>query len=322
MELKFGLSSVLTTWGRPDIVVLVSPALFAVAIAELKARLSPQRPRVIVWVQDIYSLGVTETGTLGGVGARVMQHVEALILRKADKVIAIHDRFKRQMVASLGVPELKVEIVRNWTHIRATEVNRSHYRAKFGWGEETVVLHAGNMGAKQALENVVAAARLADGDAANIRFVLIGNGNQRDRLVQLGADVHRLDFLDSLDDIDFQGAMAAADILLVNEKRGVAEMAVPSKLTSYFAARRPVIVATDSGSITAQEIELAQAGLRVDADSPRALLAAALALGADKERSEIFGANGADFQLRVLSRDAAISHYAEIITSLAGTRGL
>jgi colanic acid biosynthesis glycosyl transferase WcaI len=322
VEIWFGIRSTFAVWGRPDVVILVSPALFAVLIAVVRARLSPRRPRVIIWVQDLYSLGVTETGVLGSVGARVMTSIEAKTLGAADVVVSIHDRFKKYIVNSLGVAPHSVEVVRNWTHITPVESNRAEYRSKFSWGDEIVVLHAGNMGAKQALENVVTAAKLADSAKARIRFVLLGDGNQRESLVELGTSVDRLDFMGSLSDSDFQGAMAAADILLVNEKPGVTEMAVPSKLTSYFAAARPVIVATDAGSITAEEIETTNAGVRVDAGNPQALLDAALALGSDAKLCRFYGENGAAFQLRVLSPDGAISHYAEIIKSLAGKRGL
>jgi colanic acid biosynthesis glycosyl transferase WcaI len=321
VELSFGIGSAFSRWGNPDVLILVSPALFAVAIAQMRVRLLPNRPRVIVWVQDLYSLGVAETGQLGGGGAKLMALVESRILRNADLVVVIHDRFKRQVSSALRVASDSIAVVRNWTHLIPADVNRSKYREKFGWGDEIVVLHAGNMGAKQALENVVEAARLADRESAPIRFVLLGNGNQRDHLTLLGSGIQRLEFMESLGDEDFQGAMAAANILLVNEKKGVTEMAVPSKLTSYFASKRPVIVATDAGSITAEEIATANAGLRVDAGDPQGLLDAAISLGNDESLSELFGQNGAEFQRRSLSRDTAISHYAEIITSLAGTRG-
>jgi len=177
------------------------------------------------------------------------------------------------------------------------------------------------MGAKQALENVVEAARLGDLRSSNVRFVLLGNGNQRDALEVLAEGVTRLDFMNSLNEEDFQGAMAAADILLVNEKPGVTEMAVPSKLTSYFSAQRPVIVATDAGSITAEEIETAGAGVRVNAGDPAALLQASLELGSDRARADEYGRNGALFQSEVLSASGAVAGYAEIISSLAGKRG-
>jgi colanic acid biosynthesis glycosyl transferase WcaI len=316
LEVGFGLRAAVTPWGRPKVVILVSPALFATAVALVRARLTPGRPAVVVWVQDLYSLGVAETGALGDRGSRVMKLIEGAVFRRADSVVVIHDRFRRYVTDSLGVRPDAVEVVRNWTHIRSFAIDRKMYRARFNWGSDVIVLHAGNMGAKQALENVVAAAQLADAQDAHVRFVLLGNGNQRDALELMSLGVSRIEFLDSLSDQDFQGAMAAADILLVNEKPGVAEMAVPSKLTSYFSAMRPVIVATDSGSISAQEIENAGAGVRVDAGDPHALLLAALDLGRDLVRSEAMGASGKSFQEKELSESTAISHYAEIIKSL------
>jgi colanic acid biosynthesis glycosyl transferase WcaI len=321
VELSFGIRSVLTSWSQPEVVILVSPALFASAIAIVRARLSPRRPSVVLWVQDLYSLGVAETGTLGSFGARIMSSIEAYILRRADKVVVIHDRFRRHVVGSLGVKNDHVSVVRNWTHLSGSPVSNVNYRVKFGWGDDLIILHAGNMGAKQALETVIESARLADEDAAPIRFVLLGGGNQRDALVRLGAGIQRLQFLDSLSEDDFIGAMGASDILLVNEKPGVAEMAVPSKLTSYFSARRPVIAATDAGSITADEITAAGAGVRVNAGDPRALLLAALELGANDKLRASMGESGARFQEDVLSRQTAIAHYAEIISSLAVKRG-
>ena len=318
MEISFGLSSVVTSWGNPQVVVLVSPALFAVAIAQIKARMLPGRPPVVVWVQDIYSLGVAETGAMGSRGARMVANVESSIFKRADRVVVIHDRFKRYLTNSLGVDPTSVEVVRNWTHLRpnTAAIDRQKYRAKFGWSNEIVVLHAGNMGVKQALENVVEAARLADLSDANIRFVLLGNGNQRSRLEDLAKDVTRLEFLDSLDDADFKGALAAADILLVNEKAGVAEMAVPSKLTSYFTSGRPILVASGADSISSEELAVSAAGVWVDANDPASLLKEALSLGSDSTRAEDLGRNGLEFQVRMLSEKAAISRYAALLSSL------
>jgi len=317
LEVHFGFRAAFSSWHSPDVLVLVSPALFATAVIQIRARLTRRRPSVVVWVQDIYSLGVAETGAMGARGASLMKWVESNVLRRADKVIVIHERFRRVLVSSLRVDPVRVDVVRNWTHLTPIIVDRQVYRNKFGWGDETVVLHAGNMGAKQALESVVDAARLADGMGAPIRFVLLGNGNRRDALRESAQGVERLEFMSPLSDEDFQGAMAAADVLLVNEKSGIAEMAVPSKLTSYFAAQRPVIAATDEGSITADEISAANSGVRVNAGDAQALLDAALEIGGDAERSAKLGRNGAIYQNRVLSVDTAMARFKEALASIS-----
>ncbi|ANP71459.1 glycosyltransferase WbuB [Cryobacterium arcticum] len=318
-ELSFGVRVFFARWGSPDVIVMVSPALFSTAVAMVRARLSPKRPLVNVWVQDIYSLGITETGMGDGPVAKLITWIEKVTLKAAAGVVVIHDRFGQHLSRNLGVRPERIEVVRNWTHLDATgATDVAETRARYGWSDiETVVLHAGNMGVKQGLENVVDAARLADEQGSPVRFVLLGNGSQREELQALGAGVSRLQFVGSLDDTDFQDALASADVLLVNEKPGVSEMAVPSKLTSYFNAARPVIGATDPEGLTASEIDAASAGRIVLAGDPQALLDSALVLGGDPELARSLGENGFRYRLEVLSERAAIDKFASWLRALA-----
>jgi colanic acid biosynthesis glycosyl transferase WcaI len=81
MEFSFGLRLILARWHSPDVVLLVSPALFSSGLALLKAKFGAHRPRVGIWVQDIYSHGVVETGTGGHRLSQAMSMVEGFILR-------------------------------------------------------------------------------------------------------------------------------------------------------------------------------------------------------------------------------------------------
>ncbi len=214
-----------------------------------------------------------------------MSALEGWLLRSADRVVVIHDRFATRVVEDFGVPARprrgRAQLDASASRARvSTSRPRGH---DFGWSPgETVVLHAGNMGVKQGLDNVVHAARLASERQLPVRFVLLGHGSQCERLKLAGAGIDALQFLAPLDDADFTAALASADSLLVNELPGVSEMAVPSKLTSYFSAGRPVIAATDVGGITADEIRAADAGVVVPAGDPEALLDAVIALASDR----------------------------------------
>jgi colanic acid biosynthesis glycosyl transferase WcaI len=320
-ELSFGLRLIFARWGKPDVIVMVSPALFSTALAMIRARLSRHRPVVNAWVQDIYSLGITETGMGNGPVARLITWVERRTLGAASGVVVIHERFGEYLHKTLGVSSDKINVVRNWTHLDpGAPTDIAATRKRFGWrDDETVVLHAGNMGVKQGLENVVQAALLADEQQHPVRFVLLGNGSQRGELQTLGSNVERLQFIGSLDDAGFQHALASADVLLVNEKQGVSEMAVPSKLTSYFNAARPVIGATDPEGLTASEINAAQGGYIVNAGEPQALLDAALLIAQDPERATGLGANGFRYRTEVLGEDAALSRFAGWLRSLVAT---
>lgn len=324
MELSFGFRTLFARWGEPDVVLLVSPALFSSGIVVLRERMRRRRPSLGIWVQDIYSRGVVETGTGGGRVGKVVGALESLILRSADGVVAIHDRFESYMVQSLGVKSSDIRVIRNWTHLPASPTSgHEEMRAQLGWtAEDVVVLHAGNMGMKQGLDNVIEAARIAQGRKSNVKFVLLGDGNQRKNLEAKATGVANIQFVDPLPDEKFQRALAAADVLLVNERPGVKDMAVPSKLTSYFNSGLPVIAATDEGSVTASEIQASGGGVRVDADNPASLVDIAETLGRDRVLAAELGAQGLRFRNETLSEAAAIAHYDEFINSLASSRDL
>jgi len=321
-ELSFGISAARTRSGRADVVVLVSPALISSALLLLKTRLLSRRPTVL-WVQDLYSLGLQELGSgRSSLSERVVAAVERWTLRTADAVVVIHERFRDTLVQTMGVRAQDVTVVRNWSHVGDNvAVDRGSARAALGWShDDFIVLHAGNMGVKQGLENVIdAARRVAPG--SNVRFVLLGDGNQRDHLVALAAGVPAVTFVGSLPDDEFMRALHSADALLVNERAGVAGMAVPSKLTSYFSTGLPVIAATDRGSVTESEVQLAQAGPTVPAGDPGALVAAAEAIAGDPVAAAEWGANGLRFRSERLTDRASFDTFTQLLRRLVRPRG-
>lgn len=320
MEVVFGLRAIAARWGRPDVVLAVSPALFATAFVVVRARLA--HVPVGVWVQDLYSSGLAETQGGSSFTVRVMRRVEGWVLRSATGVTVIHEMFRRYVVDELRVPADRVRVIRNWTHVQmVSEVDRTAVRDRFGWrADEIVALHAGNMGMKQNLENVVDAAREAAKIGSRVHFVLLGNGNQRAGLERYGAGVGNLTFLDSLPDEEFTAALRSADVLLVNELPGVKEMSVPSKLTSYFAAGVPVVAATEADSATAEEVRASGAGVVTPSGDPAGLLHAVERVAADRAAAAEMAATGPQYVTSVLSENVAIDSFAEWLEELAGIR--
>ncbi len=305
MEVTFGLRAAFHSWFGAQVVLTPTPALLSSAAVVARARLTSCP--VVVWVQDIYTLSATQTGNATGL-AGLIRKVESWTLRNASRVIVIHDRFADYLTAELGVDPVKVDVVRNWSHVEENHTARStEARRRLGWSDsEVIVLHAGNMGTKQNLENVVRASVLAAEGDSRVRFVLLGDGHRRKALEAMGGNAN-LQFIDPLPGDEFAAALANADILLVNELPGMTEMSVPSKLTTYFSTGRPLLAAVDAGSVTAAEVEAAGAGLRVKPDDAAALLAGAEQLSADPELCRQFGESGLAYRRAKLSAAAAIA---------------
>lgn len=317
-ELSFGGRLLSSRFGS-DAVIAVSPALFASALVTLRLRLNPWRPCLIVWLQDIYTLGLVETKEGGRLTTTITKLVERFVLRSADRVVAIHPRFADYLVKQFDIDPQRISVIRNWTHLKpTTQISQEDARAALGWPNDIfLAVHTGNMGVKQGLENLIEAARLADEQRAPIKFLLVGDGGERARLEKLAYGVERVEFVDPLDEADYRCALAAADCLLVNELPGVAAMAAPSKLTSYFDASRPILAATDAMGITAEEIQHSGAGIVVPAGDPPTLLAAALSLSANSERATELGAAGRRYRMEVLDFNIAITAFEQVIQGVA-----
>lgn len=318
-ESSFALRVLTQRSGPPDVVVAVSPPLFGAAAALVRAR----RFRVPfgVVVQDLYSEGVRELGAGRGGPAGAADLLESAVLRRADRVLTIHDRFAARMTDRLGVAADRVSIVGNWSQVPAPTRPREDQRAELGWGSDVVVLHAGNMGAKQGLETVVEAARRADAAGLPVRYVLLGDGNQRPALQELAAGVRRLEFRPPTSPTEYAEMLNAADVLLVCEKPGVAEMSLPSKLTSYCAAGRPIVAATGSGGGTATVVAESGAGIVVPPGDPEAVNDAVLALAADPQRAAALAARGLEYSRARHAAAASFERYDRWLADLAARGG-
>lgn len=318
MELHFGWLSATARWGQADVVLTISPALFSSGAALLRARLT-RGLNAATWVQDLYSKGTQELhGTTSG-SARVSTFLESTILRLASSVTVIHPRFQRHLTQVLKVDPSRVVVQRNWAHLRPTAHSTDTHliRAKYGWGDdEFIVLHAGNMGAKQGLSNVVEAAKYCQEKGHRIRWVLMGSGSQLDSLKKQSQGINTIEFLPPQEDNDFQDLLRSADVLLVNEKPGLREMAVPSKLTSYFFAGMPVLAAVEPDGTTAEEVLAAQAGILAKPGHPKELVEAALHLQADPQLRTRLGILGKQHAENFLAEKSAVDSYEKWLRAL------
>ncbi|WP_129843853.1 glycosyltransferase [Streptomyces sp. RFCAC02] len=290
--------------GRPDAVLAQIPSLAGGALA---ARAAGRWgvPFVPV-VQDLMGAAAAQSGIRGGGrAAAAVAAAERRVLAAATLVGVIHDSF-RERVRALGVPADRVRLVPNWSHVPAPPADpagRARVRARLGWAPgRTVLLHAGTMGLKQGLDVLVAAARRAP----ELHVVLMGDGSQRVRLAALAAAVPNVTLLPPVADADFPAVLAAADALVVTQRAAVLDMSVPSKLTSYFAAGRPVIASVAAAGGTADEVRRSGGGVLVPPEDPAALADAARRLAADPETAGELGARGAAYARENLSRTAGL----------------
>jgi colanic acid biosynthesis glycosyl transferase WcaI len=310
-----GLPEALTA--RADIVLGVVPSLGGGVLARLAAARAHAGYGVIF--QDLMGSAADQSGIQGGRWAgEAARRLERWVVSRAAAVAPVTEAFVPYL-RQIGVPSDRIEILRNWTNLGMATRNREETRRELGWApNEWVVLHAGNMGLKQGLEQVVAAARAADEGSAPVRFVLMGDGNQRQSIQDLAEGTRRLSFRPFVDVAELPNVLAAADVLLVSERESVVDMSLPSKLTSYFASGRPVVAAVHPDGATARELDRAGAGIVAPAGQPGALLDAIIGLRSTPQHAERMGKRGLKYAEANLGRVEALERVDAFVARVAG----
>ena len=318
-EASYGITGALIPGlGDADAFVGIVPSLSGGVLARMWGTFF-RKPYGVLF-QDLLGPASAQSGISGGSAvAKAVAKTEGWVARGARRVAVVADGF-RSYLHQAGVPDERIMRVRNWTHIPTSTRDRDVVRKEFEWGPDQIVcLHAGNMGYKQALENIVEAARLLEANAW-IQFVLVGDGSQRQELEDRARGLTNLTFTPLQPDELFADILAAADILLLNQRTTVEDMSLPGKLTSYFASGRPVVAAVAATSESALEILAARAGIVVEPEMPRELADAIQRLTSSPEEMTQLGRCGRLFAETTLAAPAALARLTEFLQEVIEKR--
>jgi colanic acid biosynthesis glycosyl transferase WcaI len=292
---------------RPDVIIGTCPSLAAGELAATASKLY-RRPYAIVF-QDLMGQAARQSGIPGGTHvAAAVRRAELGIAKGATAVGIIAEGFRGYLEQGGVAPE-RIHRLRNWTRRVAPSETVAETQRRLGWDpDEFICLHGGNLGRKQGLDNVLDAAALLRGE--RMRIVLAGDGNDRERLEAKARELG----LENVQFIELQGpglweaVMEASQLLLVNQRPSVTDMSLPSKLTSYFAAARPVVAAASADSETAREIAASGAGYVVPPDDPLALRDAIIAVR-DHATARELGASARRYAEATLTPASALAEY-------------
>ena len=299
-----------------DVVIACMPTVAAGVIGnKIAKRLSV--PFGLI-VQDLSGAGSKQSGLRGGALISKVAHlVEGSALDGADSLVVVSPAM-RDVVIGLGVEPKRVSQILNYSARTIVSVDKVTARKKFGWAErEFVVIHTGNMGAKQDLENVVKAAE-ALGRNSVIKMYLIGHGNQENTLKQLCANQENISVMAAVSDEDYSALLSAADLLLVNERSTQMEMSLPSKLTSYLYSERPVIAAVPRGGATWKFLE--GVAELIDAGDPKRLATKIEELSKNQSRLDQLAKLGSEFAVKHLDPEIGRAKYLNWVQELLNSR--
>ncbi len=311
---SFALSSVPVGIGqiswKPDVVLCIVPALFSAPLAVLVARLSGAK----AWlhIQDFEVDAAFGLGMLPGKARlkSLVSTVESAILRSFDRVSTISNNMVARAIEK-GVSANRVLLFPNWVDTRHLYPLQelSPLRAELGISPGAlVVLYHGNMGRKQGLEILLDAAACLKDDR-RILFVLSGEGASRRELEMRAAGLLNVLFLNLQPEEKLNALVNLADIHVLPQLSGAADLVMPSKLSSMLASGRPVIACADRDTQIWKVLQ--EIGRVIPPENVPQLTSSILELADNPEERARLGQLGRAFAEQQLDRAKILNSFRE-----------
>jgi colanic acid biosynthesis glycosyl transferase WcaI len=273
---SFALSSLpvlLRQWQwRPDVVITVAPAFFCAPAASLFCALRGRGCSSWLHIQDFELDAAFELGILKGRLLRgLAQAWERHTLRGFDRVSTISAAMLERLKAK-GVPAGRCVLLPNWVDLSEIrpqgeqERAANPYRLELGIdNEQLVLLYSGSMNKKQGLQLLLDVARRC-ADLPNLLWLLAGEGPGKQELQEASSHLANVRILPLQPPERLNDWLNLADIHLLPQKAGAADLVLPSKLLGILASGRPVLACSPATS----ELGLiaAEAGVQVEPEQP------------------------------------------------------
>lgn len=296
----------ITAQGKPDVVIASST--YPLDIYPARHMAKKYGAMLIYEVHDLWPLSPIE---LGGMSPHhpyimVMQAAENYCYKHSDYVVSILPCAKEHMVEHKMAPEKFVcipnGIVKEDWEDNGTEPKTSPYQELFDEFHKDgyfIIGYTGAHGIANALDSFVEAGKFLKGK--KIKLVMVGQGPERDRLIQKIVDLGLKNTVEALAAVsrdEVPALLKQMDALYVGLQRqplfrfGVS----PNKLMDYMMAAKPVIFAIEAGNDMVAD---AHCGISIPPEDSKAIAKAAIELScASPNERKRMGENGREYILK------------------------
>lgn len=285
-----------------------------------------KRAPIVYDVQDIWPESGIWSGMLRNPALiGVLRGLERFVYKRASHLLVVTEAARQNLIGK-GVASEKVSIASQLIDeksfaapnpARVLEVQKA-YDLTGGF----TVMFAGNIGLVQGLDAAIDAALLLK-DEPSVRFVLVGGGVDRDRLVHKAAALKlaNVTFIEQRSEAEMPDFMAAADVMLLTLKYSeLCEFSIPLKTFAYMAASRPILAAIKGAA--ADLVRKAGAGPIIEPGNPEALANEVRRLMrlTEAERAEL-GTAGRKYMITHHSKEKMLDEYVSVISRACARSG-
>ncbi len=278
---------------RPDVIIGSSPDLLTPVSAYWVAR--QFKVPFVMEVRDLWPQTIIDMGALGPSHPiiKTLQVLEKFLYQRSDRIISLLP-LAYEYITNCGIPREKIIWVPNGVDL--SRFNTSYMESSSHDG--FLVMYLGAHGQANALDVLIQAAKIVqDKGYSEIRFVLMGDGPEKPRLMALAEELGLADmeFCDPIPKGEVPNVLQNADatIFILNDLPLYGYGISLNKLSDYLAASKPLILA---GNPSNNPVSEAKCGLTTPAKDPDALAEAIINLyKMSPEERENMGRRGRDY---------------------------
>jgi len=237
---------------KNDVIIATSPQFFttwtAWALSKIKGK-----PWIFelrdLWPESIKTVGAMKQGK----AIDILEKIELGLYKNADRVIAVTDAFKTNLVAR-GIKTDKIDVVTNGSNMELfyPRAKDKELLKKLKLEGKFVIGYIGTHGMAHSLDFIVQSlSKIKD---KKIHFLFIGDGAMKKKVVKLAEKLHltNITFLDSVSKNDVPRYMSVIDVSLAPLKReDNFKNVIPSKIFEASAMKKPTLLGVEG---QAQEI--------------------------------------------------------------------
>ena len=246
----------------------------------------------------------------------VLNFIQRILYKNCDKIVAMSEDMETVLLQQ-KIPKEKIQVIHNWFDDSVFSVipkESNKFFQKYDLPTDVFyVQFAGLLGYVFDYRMFVDVAVLLK-DNPNIRFLLIGDGNQKDAVYDYIKEKNADNILcfpwQPLDII--ADVYSACDIGFIPLKKGVIGNGIPSKACQLMAASRVVLNFVEESDYT-KLFDAKEMGVSITSGKPQDVADKIIELCEDPVQREYIGKNAKEYAYEYYSREKNTSLFVELI---------
>jgi glycosyltransferase involved in cell wall biosynthesis len=254
---------------KADVIVCTSPPLFVGITGYFAAEF--KKAKFVFNVADIWPESAVELGILKNkTFIRMAEVLENWLYKKSWKIATATEGILEYMVKK-GKNRENVFLLPNGVNTETFSPREANEKwlEKLGFAGKKVFTFAGRVGYAQGLDSVLKAAKIVEGQDPDVRFLIIGDGPEKETLIKLKDDLKltNLVFHDSVPVTEMPNIFSITDFSVVSLRNiELFKGARPSKIFPALASGVPVLYCGVGES--AELIENNHCGIIAEPENP------------------------------------------------------